>query len=47
MPLTPPQTVICNLYMPDASSAQLELRKQKRWESPRYWAGFVQHGEWQ
>jgi len=27
--------------------AQLELRKQKRWESPYYWAAFVQHGEWQ
>jgi CHAT domain-containing protein/tetratricopeptide (TPR) repeat protein len=26
--------------------AQLELRKQKRWESPYYWAAFVQHGEW-
>jgi CHAT domain-containing protein/tetratricopeptide (TPR) repeat protein len=27
-------------------AAQLELRKQKRWESPYYWAAFVQHGEW-
>jgi CHAT domain-containing protein len=27
--------------------AQLELRKKKRWESPFYWAAFVQHGEWQ
>jgi CHAT domain-containing protein len=27
--------------------AQLELRKQKRWESPYYWAAFVQHGDWQ
>jgi len=26
--------------------AQLELRKQKRWESPYYWAAFVQHGDW-
>jgi CHAT domain-containing protein/Tfp pilus assembly protein PilF len=26
--------------------AQLELRKQKRWESPYYWAAFVEHGEW-
>jgi CHAT domain-containing protein len=26
--------------------AQLELRKQKQWESPYYWAAFVQHGEW-
>jgi len=28
-------------------AAQLEMRKQKRWESPYYWAAFVQHGEWQ
>jgi CHAT domain-containing protein len=27
--------------------AQLELRKQERWESPYYWAAFVEHGEWQ
>jgi CHAT domain-containing protein len=27
--------------------AQLELRKQKRWESPYYWAAFVQQGDWQ
>jgi CHAT domain-containing protein len=27
-------------------AAQLELRKQKRWESPYYWAAFVQHGDW-
>ncbi len=26
--------------------AQLELRKQKRWESPYYWAAFVQQGDW-
>jgi CHAT domain-containing protein len=26
--------------------AQLELRKQKRWQSPYYWAAFVEHGEW-
>jgi CHAT domain-containing protein len=26
--------------------AQLEVRKQKQWESPYYWAAFVQHGEW-
>jgi CHAT domain-containing protein len=26
--------------------AQMELRKQKRWESPYYWAAFVQHGDW-
>jgi CHAT domain-containing protein/uncharacterized protein HemY len=26
--------------------AQLEMRKQKPWESPYYWAAFVQHGEW-
>lgn len=27
-------------------AAQLQLRKQKRWESPYYWAAFVQQGEW-
>jgi CHAT domain-containing protein len=27
-------------------AAQLEIRKQKQWESPYYWAAFVQHGEW-
>jgi CHAT domain-containing protein len=27
-------------------AAQLELRRQKRWESPYYWASFVQHGDW-
>jgi CHAT domain-containing protein len=27
--------------------AQLELRKDKRWASPYYWAAFVQHGDWQ
>ena len=27
--------------------AQLELRKQKRWAAPYYWAAFVQQGEWQ
>ena len=27
--------------------AQLELRKHKRWESPYYWAAFVQQGDWQ
>jgi CHAT domain-containing protein len=26
-------------------AAQL-VRKQKRWESPYFWAAFVQHGEW-
>ena len=26
--------------------AQLELRKQKQWESPYYWAAFVEHGDW-
>jgi CHAT domain-containing protein/tetratricopeptide (TPR) repeat protein len=26
--------------------AQLEMRKQKQWESPYYWAAFVEHGEW-
>ena len=27
-------------------SAQLEMLKQKRWESPYYWAAFVENGEW-
>ena len=26
--------------------AQLDLRKDKRWKSPYYWAAFVQHGDW-
>jgi CHAT domain-containing protein len=28
------------------TAAQMELRGRKRWESPYYWAAFVQHGEW-
>jgi CHAT domain-containing protein/Flp pilus assembly protein TadD len=35
--------------MPPASAlraAQLEMRKQKRWEAPYYWAAFVENGEW-
>jgi CHAT domain-containing protein len=27
-------------------AAQLELRGQKQWRAPYYWAGFVQQGEW-
>jgi CHAT domain-containing protein len=27
-------------------AAQLEMRKRKGFESPYYWAAFVQHGEW-
>ncbi len=27
-------------------AAQLELRGQKQWGAPYYWAGFVQQGEW-
>ena len=27
--------------------AQLELLREKRWQSPYYWAPFVFHGEWQ
>jgi CHAT domain-containing protein/Tfp pilus assembly protein PilF len=27
-------------------AAQMELRARKRWESPYYWAAFVQQGEW-
>jgi CHAT domain-containing protein len=26
--------------------AQLQMRRQKKWESPYYWAAFVQQGEW-
>ena len=26
--------------------AQLEMRRQKKWESPYYWAAFIQQGEW-
>jgi CHAT domain-containing protein len=26
--------------------AQLELRKDKRWSSPYYWAAFSLQGEW-
>jgi CHAT domain-containing protein len=28
------------------TAAQMELRANKRWQSPYYWAAFVQHGEW-
>jgi CHAT domain-containing protein len=27
-------------------AAQLELWKQRQWQSPYYWAAFVQQGEW-
>ncbi|MCA1567049.1 MAG: CHAT domain-containing protein [Acidobacteria bacterium] len=27
-------------------AAQIELWKQKQWQSPYYWAAFVQQGEW-
>jgi CHAT domain-containing protein len=27
-------------------AAQLEVWKQRRWQSPYYWAAFVQQGEW-
>src|SRR5262249_39972442 len=26
--------------------AQLNLKKQRRWQAPYYWAGFVLQGEW-
>ncbi len=26
--------------------AQLELRKHQEWQSPYYWAAFVQQGDW-
>lgn len=29
------------------SEAQAEMRKQSRWDSPYYWAGFVLQGDWQ
>jgi CHAT domain-containing protein/Tfp pilus assembly protein PilF len=28
------------------AAAQMELRANKRWQSPYFWAAFVQHGEW-
>jgi CHAT domain-containing protein len=27
-------------------AAQLELIKQKRWNAPYFWAGFILQGEW-
>ena len=27
-------------------AAQLSMTKEKRWEAPYYWAGFVLQGEW-
>jgi len=27
-------------------AAQIEMLKQKQWQSPYYWAGFVLQGEW-
>jgi CHAT domain-containing protein len=27
-------------------AAQIEVRKQSRWSSPYYWAGFQIEGEW-
>jgi CHAT domain-containing protein/tetratricopeptide (TPR) repeat protein len=27
-------------------AAQLEMRQQRRWSAPYYWAGFVMQGEW-
>ena len=27
-------------------TAQIWMQKQKRWESPHYWAGFTLQGEW-
>ena len=26
--------------------AQIEMRRQKRWQNPYYWGGFVLQGEW-
>jgi CHAT domain-containing protein len=40
--------MIVNKLRPAAAlrSAQLELSKEKRYQSPYYWAGFVLQGEW-
>ena len=27
-------------------AAQIEMRKQKQWQSPYFWAAFVLQGEW-
>jgi len=27
--------------------AQIKIQKQKRWQSPYYWAAFVMQGDWQ
>jgi CHAT domain-containing protein len=27
-------------------AAQLDLWRQKQWQAPYYWAGFVLQGEW-
>ena len=27
-------------------AAQIEMFRQKRWQSPYYWAAFSLHGEW-
>ena len=27
-------------------AAQLSMSKEKRWEAPYYWAGFILQGEW-
>jgi CHAT domain-containing protein len=27
-------------------AAQIELSRQKQWQAPYYWAGFVLQGEW-
>ena len=35
--------------MPPAAAlraAQLSMTREKRWEAPYYWAGFVLQGEW-
>ena len=39
---TPPQSPAAALR-----TAQLTLAREKRWEDPYFWAGFVLHGEWQ
>jgi CHAT domain-containing protein len=28
-------------------AAQITMSKDKRWQSPYYWAGFILQGDWQ
>jgi CHAT domain-containing protein/Tfp pilus assembly protein PilF len=43
------QELLGSRRLPPAAAlrkAQLELARQPRWQSPYYWAAFVQYGEW-